>query len=740
MTLEHTLTDELGADLTSDSRRVGHFRLLRRIGAGGFGTVHEAWDMRLNRAVALKVLHRPGAEALNRLLSEARACAGLDHRAFVHVLEVFDEDDQVALVMELVRGHTLGELLQSGPMPVARALQLTQQVARAMASAHRLGRVHGDLKPANLMVDHEGRVRILDFGLAREHGDHGSTLAGHSEPGAGTLAYMAPELLLGAAPHAGSDAYALGMVLGELLAGRRPFAAFEGGLLAHAIVHGQQNAQESLDTLPEGIRTLLDDLCRREPQGRLSDMDTLTARIDDLLGERRRSTEPALPPVLAPVTPPPRRFGRWFWIALLLIPASLLAIRWPIAALSDHWQFQELKAAEALLVDFEQPGHLERAIKSLEGLLERRPNHAAAAADLAIAYCLQYAGDARDEAWLQRASASARIALDADDQLARSHSAFGWSEEFHGRRDIAVRSFERALGLDPGDRYALIGLARVQTRLGAYAKARAVLDEAMRMHPQDRVFVDALGTWFFRQAQYADAERMFRQSIALSPDSVAGYANLNAVLLRQGRNEDALAVLQQGLRVRPDGQLYSNLGTVLYMLGRYSDAAQAFERSVSPTHGSPNDYLRWANLADALRQIPGRKDDSLRAYTTTITLLTPILERTPDDVTLLSRAALYRAKLDQCPRAMSAAAQVRNSASEQADVWFRLAQANELCSHREIAIADLAQARRAGYPLNLIQSEPDLIALRRDPMFQRQVLGQISGQPNSPVPSGAIDG
>ncbi len=736
MTLEHTLTDELATDLTSDSRRVGHFRLLRRIGAGGFGTVHEAWDMRLNRAVALKVLHRPGTEALNRLLTEARACAGLDHRAFVHVLEVFDEDDQVALVMELVRGHTLSELLQSGPMPVARALQLVQQVARAMAYAHRLGRVHGDLKPANLMVDQEGRVRILDFGLARENGEPGNVRSGHSEPGAGTLAYMAPELLLGATPHPGSDAYALGMVLGELLGGRRPFAAFEGGLLAHAIVHGQQSAQDGLASLPQGIQALLDQLCRREPQERLSSMDTLAARIDDLLGERRRSAESILPPASVPSTAHPKRSARWLWLALLLVPIGLVAIRWPITALSDHWQLQELKAAEALLVDFEQPGHLDQAIAALEGLLEQSPNHAAAAADLAIAYCLQYAGDARDEAWLQRASASADIALDADDQLARSHSAFGWSEEFHGRRDMAVQSFERALGLDPGDRYALIGLARVHTRQSAYAEARTVLDNGMRLHPQDRVFVDALGTWHFRQAQYAEAERLFRQSIALSPGSVAAYANLNAVLLRQGRNEDALAVLQQGLRVRPDGQLYSNLGTVLYMLGRYSDAAQAFERSVSPTHGSPNDYLRWANLADALRQIPGRRDDSLRAYATTITLLTPILERTPDDVTLLSRAALYRAKLGQCTRALTAAEQVRGSTSEQADVWFRLAQASELCERRDMAITDLAQARQAGYPLNLIQGEPDLVALRRDPMFQRQVLG-LSPSPHS---SGAIDG
>lgn len=724
MILDVRHADDAGTEQTSDSRHVGPFRLLRRIGTGGFGTVFEAWDARLGRAVALKLLHRPSDDARTQLLAEARAAASLEHRAFVRVLEVIDEDGALALVLELVRGQTLADRLAQGPIPLTQALDWTAELAEAMAEAHRVGLVHGDLKPANLMVDQDNRLRILDFGLARRPAmpeGHATT----SHPGAGTLAYMAPELLLGAPPSAASDAYAIGMLLGDMLTGTRPHAAFDGGLLAHAIVHGQQDPHVLPDTIPDAVKAIVVALGMREPAARLVDMDTLRSRIQSARGDRRRS-----PPTHAAIAP--SRRTRWpFILAVLLGFAAILAWAWrPL----ETWHQQErLARAEALLMDFDRPGALDETIAILEQMLTHDPEHAAAAADLAIAHCLRYAGTGRDEAWLVRAATAAEVAVRRDDQLARAHAAMGWTLEFRGQADPARTAYARALVLDPGERYALIGSIRLETRQGDFAAAKSALDTALRRHPEDRVFIDALGTWFFRQAQYADAEAAFRRAIAIQPDSVGSYGNLNAALLRQGRTEDALAVLQQGLRIRPDGRLYANLGTVLFSLGRYPEAAEAFQRAVSPEHGSPNDYLRWSNLADALRHVPGREEASKQAYVTALGLMTPLLTRTPDDVTILSRAALVRAKLGQCRAALADADRARPRATADGDALFRLAHASELCDRRTQAFDDLITALHRGYPIDLVLKEPDLVALRRDPRFQMRVLGDpaftLSHQP-----------
>jgi len=731
MTLEPPLADDAPGDPTSDTRRLGPFRLLRRIGAGGFGVVHEAWDTRLNRAIAIKILRESGTDARAKLLAEARASAGLEHRAFVRIIDVFEDESQVALVMELVRGHTLSALRQRGPMPVATALDLVQQVARAMSTAHTSGRIHGDLKPANLMVGTDGQVRILDFGLAR---DLPRTMAakGDDADGGGTLAYMAPELLLGQAPHVGSDVYALGMILAELIGAARPFTGLEGGMLAHEIVHGRSSPADALTDLAAPVRELVADMVQRDPERRCFDMMVVVDRIERVRGDRRRASPPATAPSWLTSLTTTRLTQGLVVAGLLLVVSTLLLVQpWRKGDLADRLQYQDLNRADALLRQFDRPGHVAEAVALLEARLASNPEHAGAAADLAIAYCLRYSGDDRDELWLKRANTAADLALAADDQLARAHAAKAWSLEFGGRNAEALPYFERALLLDPSDRYALLGLSRTRARLGDDDAALQTLKTAMRLHPKDRVFVDALGTWHFRHARYADAETAFRQAITLEPASVVSRANLNAVLLRLDRPEEALSVLQEGLRLHPDGRLYSNLGTVLFSLGRYVEAADAFRHAVSPQRGSPNDYLRWANLADALRQIPGRDADAAAAYRTTLLLLAPIIERSPEDPALVSRLALYRAKLGDCVPAMNSIANVDRLHNESVDVLFRLAQAQELCGARDAAITDLARARALGHPLHLIQQEPDLIALRRDPRFLSDILVSTIVPPTS---------
>ncbi len=209
-------------------RLASKYVLQRMLGEGGMGMVFAATDETLGRDVAVKLLHARGLSA-DRLFKgmqrEARALAALDHPNVVRVIEAGVEGGQPFLVMELVEGKTLRLLSEHlGPIEVISSIAFAVQVARALAAAHARGLVHCDLKPDNILVSREGRIKVTDFGLARhvERGRLGTT--DQLVEGCGTPHYMAPELFLGKAPSAASDVYALGATLIELLTGKYMFS------------------------------------------------------------------------------------------------------------------------------------------------------------------------------------------------------------------------------------------------------------------------------------------------------------------------------------------------------------------------------------------------------------------------------------------------------------------------------------------------------------------------------------
>jgi tetratricopeptide (TPR) repeat protein len=346
--------------------------------------------------------------------------------------------------------------------------------------------------------------------------------------------------------------------------------------------------------------------------------------------------------------------------------------------------------------------------------LQHNARHAGAAAALSLAYSLRYANDGRDEVWLQRADASAQQAVKQDDQLSLAHAAQGWVRELQGKMDESMLLAERALKLDPHSLFALDGKGQLLLRMHRFDELETLMQGAIKAHPKERMFVNLFGTLRYRQGNYVEAEKLFRHSIRLDPDSAVSYANLNAALLRQNRPDDALQVLQQGLQVRPSGRLYDNLGTALFARGDYVAAARAYEQAVSAGKGSPNDYIKWANLADTLRWIPGRGDESRLAYQRAADLLKIWLARSPNESVLQSRMGLYAAKLGDREGAESWGRRALASAPTSPDVHFRAAVAHEVGGQRADALRELAQARALGYPASAIDSEPDLLDLRRD--------------------------
>jgi serine/threonine-protein kinase len=388
-----------------------------------------------------------------------------------------------------------------------------------------------------------------------------------------------------------------------------------------------------------------------------------------------------------------------------------------LPAVQDHAALSDVAAMDAgihALRRFEHDGSLERAISLFDDIVARNPRHAGATAALSLAYSLRYVLDSRDESWLRRADASAQQALMLDDQLALAHAAQAWVRELQGKWDEALRLDERSLALDPQNLFALNSKAHILIETRRFDDAEAVIKAALALYPDERWFTDLLGTLRFRQGDAVGAERAFRRSIALDPGSAVSYANLNGALLYQHRDDEALHVLQQGLQVRPDSRLYGNLGAALFARGDIAGAARAFEQAISTDKGNPNFYLDWANLADALRWLPGREAESRQAYRHAIDLLQPLLERDPDNRLLQSRLAMYAAKTGAQALARQAIDAALAGTATGADIHFRAAIVYELLGDRQRALAEVALSKSLGYPVNLIESEPDLLSLRRD--------------------------
>src|SRR6516162_5852821 len=216
--------------------KLGPYEILGQIGAGGMGEVYRAKDPRLGRDVAIKVLpasFSADADRLRRFEQEARAAGILNHPNITAVYDIGSHEGAPYVVQELLEGETLRSALAGGRLSPRKAVDYSLQVAHGLAAAHEKGIVHRDLKPENLFVTRDGRVKILDFGLAKlTHQEEGSqatnlpTATAGTEPGVvlGTLGYMSPEQVRGKAADPRSDIFSFGAILYEMLSGRRAFA------------------------------------------------------------------------------------------------------------------------------------------------------------------------------------------------------------------------------------------------------------------------------------------------------------------------------------------------------------------------------------------------------------------------------------------------------------------------------------------------------------------------------------
>ncbi len=269
---------------------VSHYRIVEKVGEGGMGVVYRAHDDRLNRDVALKFLPADLDKDENArllLIREARTASALNHPNICTIYDVGDADGKSYIVMEFVQGRSLAEQIPEGGLPAETVIRYGEQIADAMAHAHEHGVIHRDLKTPNVIIMPGGRVKVLDFGLAKHMTPSEITLKTQSistltSEGAivGTMHYMAPELFRGEPADARSDIWALGVVLYEMANGKRPFRGRTSYELSSMILHDTPPALR--ENVPAGLRAVIEHCLAKEPAQRYQHASEVRAALEAL--------------------------------------------------------------------------------------------------------------------------------------------------------------------------------------------------------------------------------------------------------------------------------------------------------------------------------------------------------------------------------------------------------------------------------------------------------------------------
>ena len=589
-------------------RIIAHYRILEQIGAGGMGIVYRSEDTRLGRPVALKVVAGDDAQvdekARARLLREARTASALNHPNICTIHEAGMADGETYIAMELIEGQSLSAIIRTSALSIEAAVRYGVQIADALAHAHDRGVVHRDLKSANVMITSDSRIKMLDFGLAKRLSDGPEaptrTVEQITEAGAvaGTVAYMAPEVLLGAQADARSDLWALGVLLFEAVTGALPFRGTTTFEVTSAIL---RDATPPLPAnVPPALAAVIQRLLTKKAEERYQRAAEVRSALEATQQAAQDSTSTA-----APAVAPSRR--RWLR-ALAALPLAAAAVRVIL-------QRRQLPAPAAgpRLSDGNRPSpnpeanaYYERGLlfagtgaradpvqwrRMLDRALALDPGFAAVRGQIAFTEMLTlWFGISNDAGLLYQAEEGARQALREDPGCSVAHSALAHIYLASGRKELVPGEVQKALQSNPrdpavhlcaalyhlanGDHQQAIGQFRaILKQWPTFGPTRSFLGEALReqgdatgsLREMDRILeVDSespYGRWgaartCMDSGDLSKARRWMEGVDARHRANYLGRLNWALLLALEGRKPEALREMDEQVLNYAGGNSY----------------------------------------------------------------------------------------------------------------------------------------------------------------------------------------
>jgi serine/threonine protein kinase/predicted Zn-dependent protease len=552
---------------------VYHYRILDKIGEGGMGVVYRAEDINLRRTVALKFLSPSsisGGSTRERIMREARAAASLDHQNICAIHEVEEYDDRLFIVMAYCEGKTLGTILRECRPGLARSLDILIQIADGLGAAHENGIIHRDIKPANIIVSDKGRVKIMDFGLAKQSGVETRSM---TMAGAGTLGYMSPEQVRGDHVDPRSDIWSLGVLMYQMVTGIMPFEGDYDASVLYSIVNEAHVPAQQIDPdIAPDIGTIIEHAMRKSLDDRYQSMEEM--RSDLIRARNHLFGESADNETGKGFLGSGKYIFGWKLASVLAFSVSAILIFFIIRYIISSGEDHPAERSGTVAVDGGGPGPRESS--------------------------------------------------DADVIYTRGMDLYHSGDQPRG-----ISLIEHSLEIDPDNFNALKTLAVLYDWGGDFETAARYIERAKNL-AMDRGNTEELAVCSIIQAkvlhQWDLALKLFREYFATHPDAVTTPIEIGYILSRYiGDFEGALEQYARFFEIDPDNrsgrhaQAYNYRGTALLCMGQFDRAIGSFRKYRDLLPGSPDPV---SSLAGAYL-FSGDYNEAERLYTSLLQLDNP---------------------------------------------------------------------------------------------------------------------
>ncbi len=593
---------------------ISHYKILQKLGEGGMGVVYKAEDTKLKRTVALKFLSPQAVgteEDKNRFIHEAQAAAALNHPNICTVYEIDEYEDQSFIAMEYVEGESLKAKIKSGPLQIDEAVEIAVEIAEGLEEAHSKGIIHRDIKSANIMLTTAGRVKVMDFGLAKSSGRTQLTQAGTT---VGTVAYMSPEQGRGDPVGFQTDIWSLGIVLYEMLTGELPFKAdYEQATIYLIMNEETPSIRSRRSDVPRKLEQIIEKALKKDIGERYASAEDLRKDLESLLETRRpRTTEreasakeskPSIA-VLPFRDMSSQRDQEYFCegIAEELINALVKLKDLRVAARTSAFQFKEHDS------DIKTIGHKLEVKTVLEGSIRKAGNRLRITAQLINIedgfhiWSEKYDRELDDIFAIQDEISLAivkklKVKLLGEERsaLVKRHTInqeahnlylkglYFWNRRHEGGMKRAMECFRQAIDKDPGYALAHVGVADTYNITGmfgylppkeAFPKAIAAAKKALEI---DDTLGEAHASLGFAKTFYewdwSAAESEFIRAIELSPNYATAHEWYGLYLTVTGRFDEGINEAEKARDLDPLSLIINAIvGLLYYFARRYEES------------------------------------------------------------------------------------------------------------------------------------------------------------------------